>query len=209
MFSNLFNYYLVALIAIGVFLSLLFWMGKIKSSQALLFMLLIFLVPLLAGYIYVTYYFSIPEVTVPELSGEKIEEAFVKLENLKLRGRHAGSVFNMKLPEGSIVSQSPEGGRLVKRGRVISVITSSGKQKVSVPNLLGRPAEQAAAVLTAEGLILGKIEKDYTPEIDSGIILTQNPLPGEQVDIGFAVEITISSSEESEDPGLFEEEEGE
>ena len=52
---------------------------------------------------------------------------------------------------------------------------------------------QAEAVLAAEGLMLGEIGQDYAPELDAGIVLSQSPLPGEEVDLGASVSITISS----------------
>jgi beta-lactam-binding protein with PASTA domain len=133
---------------------------------------------------------------VPDLTGLPLEEAVEKLESLDLEGRFAGSLFNMDYPEGSVVSQQPEGGRRVKIGRMVNLLTSSGKRKVNVPNLLGRPSIQAEAVLAAEGLFLGVVIADFVPELDPGIILTQNPLPGEEAEAGSSVDITVSGTEE-------------
>lgn len=203
MLTSYFHYYLIFVIA-ACFLLVLLSLGKKKiGSLKMIIGILaaLFALPLVAGYLYLTYFTSLPVVEVPVLTGMTLEEAMNTLASLDLRGKHAGSVFDMKYPEGMIVSQSPESGRKVKLGRVITLLTSSGRQRVTVPNLLGRPAAQAEAVLSAEGLTLGKESHDVVPEIDAGTILTQSPLPGEEVDINSAVDITVSVSNEAEAQG--------
>lgn len=199
MFVSYFSSYLIFVIVVSVLLSIAFTRMKLSSLRIVLPMVAtVLLVPLLFGYIYITYFTLIPEVVVPDLTGKTVEVALDELAEHKLRGRHAGAVFNMKLPEGRIVSQSPEIGKMVKIGRMINLITSSGKQKIFVPNLLGRPAIQAEVVLAAKGLRLGRIAREVVPEIDSGIILTQSPLPGEEVDVSSFVHITVTVSPEPE-----------
>ncbi|OGB88122.1 hypothetical protein A3H09_00320 [Candidatus Falkowbacteria bacterium RIFCSPLOWO2_12_FULL_45_13] len=161
--------------------------------------------PALLGYFYATYFSAIPEVLMPDLTGKTLEKAMIELDLLNLKGRHAGNVFDLKYSEGQVVSQRPEADRMVKAGRIVSLITSSGRQKVAVPNLLGRPADQAEAVLVAEGLLLGEATRDFVSELDSGIILTQNPLPEDEVEIGSKVDITVSSTQEIDQPFKREE----
>ena len=190
------TYYLFFVIVASIVLSLviltskrfpLLWLGILLTMLAL---------PLVIGYVYATYFTTIPEVDVPDLTGLELEEAVAKLESIRLKGKYAGSVFDMKFSEGKVVSHSPEEGRTVKIGRTVNLITSSGKQKVIVPNLLGRPAIQAEAVLAAKGLRLGKMREELAPGIDPGIILTQMPLPGEEVNVGTWVTLSVSQSPE-------------
>lgn len=199
MFVSYFSSYLIFVIVVSVLLSIAFTRMKLSSLRIVLPIIgVVLLAPLLLGYIYLTYFTVIPEVVVPDLTGKTVEVAFEELAEHKLRGRHAGAVFNMQFPEGRIVSQRPEIGKMVKTGRMINLITSSGKQKIFVPNLLGRPVIQVEAVLAAKGLRLGRIAREIVPEIDSGIILTQSPLPGEEVDISSFVHITVTVSPEPE-----------
>jgi len=193
------SFYLVFIILVSILVSLLVLKLNIpKPHIAISVIIAIILSPLLIGYLYITYFTSIPETTVPDLIGMPLEKAYEELESLKLKGRFAGTVFNMKHPEGSVVTQRPEGGRQVKVGRMVRLVTSSGKRRVTTPNLLGRPAVQAGAVLSAKGLYLGKAEEDFVPGLDPGIILVQSPLPGETVAVGSYVSITVSTTEELE-----------
>lgn len=195
------NYYLIFVIFLSILISLIIFKSKSRSLNTLIPLILaIMLLPAIIGYFYFVNFATIPEATVPDITGMPLEEARASLEALKLEGRLAGSVFDMKQPEGNVVSQRPEGGRRVKIGRIVNLITSSGKRKVFVPNLLGRPAPQAEAVLSAEGLLLGDKSEDYAPELDQDIILSQEPAPGEEVDVGASVNITVSSAKSREVP---------
>lgn len=195
MLTDYLTYYLIFVIVASVLISLIVLRLKFVSPQYLIpIIATVILVPGLIVYIYFTYFTSIPEVVVPNLTGMKLEEAMVKLEVLKLKGREAGKVFDMKYRIGRVVSQRPEGGRRVKVGRMVRMITSSGKRRVIVPNLLGRPSVQVHAVLAAKGLRLGTVSEEYVPELDRGVILGQAPMPGEEVDVASYVRITVSTS---------------
>jgi serine/threonine-protein kinase len=192
-------YYLLFLMAASLLVSLLVLRYKFPAPKVVIpWVIAIILVPALLGYLYVTYFTSIPETLVPDLTGLPVDEGIERLGAQGLRGKFAGSLFNMKYPEGSIVSQQPEAGRRVKIGRVVNLLTSSGKRKVKVPNLLGRPEVQAQAVLLAKGLKLGEVIADFVPELEPGMILSQNPLPGDELVAGSLVSITVSATEEPE-----------
>lgn len=191
--------YLIFIILASIIISLLVFKLNIPRPHVFVSIAIaIILSPMLIGYLYAAYFSSLPETTVPELVGMPLEEALEELDSLRLRGKFAGTVFDMKYPEGSVVTQRPEGGRRVKTGRVVRLVTSSGKRRVSVPNLLGRPLLQAEVVLAAKGLYLGKMEEDFVSGLDPGIILVQAPLPGDEVAVGSYVNITVSTSEEAE-----------
>lgn len=203
------SYYFAFVIAAALLISYLVLKMNFPAPRVVIpAVIAVIILPGLLVYLYVTYFTSIPETTVPDVAGLKFEEALQRLEALDLKGRYAGSLFNMEYPEGSVVSQQPESGRRVKAGRVINLLTSSGKRKLSVPNLLGRPAVQAKAVLAAKGLVLGEVTEDYMPELEPGLILTQDPLPGEEVATGALINITVSTTQEAEEVEEYDEEGG-
>jgi serine/threonine-protein kinase len=113
-------------------------------------------------------------------------------------------VFDTRYPEGLTVSQRPEAGRKVKIGRIVNLLTSSGRRKVQMPNLLGRPVTQAESVILASGLILGEKRYEYAAEVDPGMVLGQSPLPAETVEAGSAVFMTVASSVEVENSPVQE-----
>lgn len=190
--------YLLFIVIFSLLISLfVLKLAHVSARVILPIVLTIIVVPGIIGYLYVTYFASISEVAVPDVVGLPYEEAIIKLATLELNGKYAGSLYSAKLSEGSVVSHRPEAGRKVKVGRVINLLTSSGQRKVLVPNLLGRMVEQAEVVLAAKGLFLGEVKKDPLRELDPGIILSQEPLPEEEVEVGVKVSVTIAVSVEA------------
>ncbi|MBN2058136.1 MAG: PASTA domain-containing protein [Candidatus Saganbacteria bacterium] len=197
MFIEYLSYYLIFVIIASLVTALLVMRFRFPAPHITISVMVGFiLLPGFLVYIYGTYFTSIPEVKVPDLTALSLDEAFIRLEVLGLKGRHAGSLFDTRYPEGVIASQQPESGRRVKAGRMISLLTSSGKRKVLVPNLLGRPLSQAEAVLAAKGLYIGSINKDEVSQLDPGLILSQTPLPGEEIDSGSYVSLSVSATPE-------------
>jgi serine/threonine-protein kinase len=193
------TFYLFFVIAVALVTGFLVWRNLLPLPKIFTPLILaILLLPAPAVYIYGTYLSSIPEVVVPDLTGQPLERAFKLLAELRLQSRHSGQVFDTSFAEGQVVSQRPEAGRKVKIGRTVYLITSSGKRHVAAPNLLGRPITQVEAVLAVKGLQLGEVQHDYTPELDPGIVLTQAPLPDEDMVAPGYVNVTISSTIENE-----------
>jgi serine/threonine-protein kinase len=187
--------YLGFLIVASLVISLLVLKLRLPSPKIIISLMVIFILsPLMIGYLYVAYFNSLPETRVPDVTGLPLESARQKIEAAQLKAREAGSVYEMKYPEGQVVSQRPEAGRIVKAGRVINLILSSGRKRIAAPNLLGRPFSQADAVLAAAGLMVGEVRYEKNPGAEDGTILAQEPLPGEEVEVGGRVDFLVSTT---------------
>jgi len=190
--------YIIFLIIFSAAVSILVIKLKLPAPRIVIPLLILAIITPLVSYYFVERYFSsIPVVVVPDLKGDSLEQVATHLSKLGLTLEEAGDVYDPTLAVGTVVSQRPAAGKKVKAGRTIKLFLSSGTRKVLVPNLLGRPADQVEVVLLAEGLMLGKIEEAYSSETNSGIILSQNPLPGEEVAAGTSVEVSVSASPEA------------
>lgn len=193
MITSLVSFYLVFVILLALAIFLLSLLNRLPSLRIVIISAVMLLVlPAIAGYFYVYYFSSIPEVIVPNVTGIPFEFAREKLENAGLHARLAGTVYEMKFQEGYVISQKPEEGRKVKLGRAVSLMVSSGKRRVITPNLLGRNLSQAEAVLNAAELVIGEIKKEVNPELPEKTILAQEPLPGEEVEINRQVDLLVS-----------------
>lgn len=192
--------YLVFVMAAALLVSLLVLRLKLPSPQIIIpVVIALIVVPALAGYIYVIYFDSLPDVIVPDLKGWPVSSAQEKLQVLNLRGRAAGTISETDIPLGCIVSQRPEAGRRVKLGRLVNFLTSSGERTVPVPNLLGQTAEQAGTALLEKGL-LAAVSYEYSQGVDPGLVVGQSPLPGELLGTGSSVEVTVSTVEGGDSP---------
>ncbi len=82
------------------------------------------------------------------------------------------SVFDSKLPRGSVIIQDPVAGSKVKRNRKVYLTTVSVMpEKVAMPNLVDLTLRQASATLETYGLSLGKVT--YVPDIAANAVLAQ------------------------------------
>ncbi|MBU0502477.1 MAG: PASTA domain-containing protein [bacterium] len=214
MFIEFLNFYFIFVLVVSISASLVLLRGKIAFQKLFLgIMIAIIVLPALFGYVYLTYFTVIKEVVVPELAGMPLDKAQDFLGEVGLRGEDKGSVYSMKYAVGEVVAQQPEAGRIVKVGRLINLTTSSGKRLVFVPNLLGRGAEQATSVLVAKDLVLGQVDYEPAPGTEIGVIISQDPLPEEEVEVGTMVNLVVvtreakvqkkKEDEEAEDKGGF------
>lgn len=191
--------YLVLVLLLSVLALLLVSKVKMRSQVKFILVFLgLIILPAMFGYFYTIYAAALPEVTIPDLRGKTIAEAEIILSQSNLRAINAGSVFDDRMPAGLVVSQRPESNRIVKVGRIISLFTSSGKRQVTVPNLLGRPLDQASEVLSNIGLNLGSVVMDFVADMDPGMVLSQDPLPGGTAEAGSTINITVSTNEANE-----------
>ena len=82
------------------------------------------------------------------------------------------SVFDSKLPRGSVIIQDPIAGSSVKRNRKVYLTTVAVMpEKVAMPNLVDLSLRQASATLETYGLKLGKVT--YVPDIAANAVLGQ------------------------------------
>jgi len=189
--------YLLFIIAVSLVISFLVMALKLPSPRLIITIVMIFILsPLIFGYFYLTYFESLPEMIVPDVTGLPLEAAREKIESIGLKVREAGRVFETKHPEGAVVSQRPEGGRRVKAGRVVNLMVSSGKRKVPVPSLVGRPLAQADEILSAAELRVGDIRFEQNNNPAEGTILAQEPLAGEETVAGDPVDLLVSTTVE-------------
>src|SRR3989339_1791636 len=99
------SFYLVFIIVSAVLMGWVFLRSKKLLSRGVLFLVtLLLLLPLPAGYFYIAYFDSLPEVVVPDVTGQTLSLAEAQLTVVGLRSRHSGSVFDTRYPEGLTVS---------------------------------------------------------------------------------------------------------
>jgi len=89
-------------------------------------------------------------IQVPDVRQLQIDEAIAKLTEAGLKPVRGEDVNHDTIPAGHVVSQQPENGTLF-RGDEVTVVASKGPIMVPVPDLLGKPVQEAEATLGALG----------------------------------------------------------
>jgi beta-lactam-binding protein with PASTA domain len=125
-------------------------------------------------------------IVLPDLKGKSIEEVKSSLDELDLQFEIIDSVFVSQVDKGAVYEQIPPAGTLVKSARTILLITNAtGKEKVSMPYLLGVSLRQAQTILLSTGLRVGTLK--YVPDIAVNNVLKQLYL-GNEIKAGVSIE---------------------
>lgn len=92
---------------------------------------------------------------------------------------------------GTVVSQNPPAGALLRRGEAVTVAVTIGARQVVVPDLTGMPLEQARGVLRRRGLAVGAVVYSDHPGREPGRVVATSPEPGSRVDQGTRIRIDV------------------
>jgi beta-lactam-binding protein with PASTA domain len=131
-------------------------------------------------------------VSVPDLIGLTPQEAKPLLREFRLL---LGEVATTQAPgeENRIVRQDPTSDRQVEAGTSVGVVVSVRQRlRVEVPNLLGRQQTEVAPILEESQLLPGGVRHRVSEE-ETGVVLDQQPLPGERVEANTVVNIVVAS----------------
>ena len=135
-------------------------------------------------------FWSNAEVNVPSVVGMQLTSAKTMLEDANLRVNVA-ETFDPKVPVGSVVSQYPEAGSIVKEQRIVTIYISKGGEMVTMPDIRGLTLKIAQGKLGELGLKIGKVDEEFSDQ-PAETILSQNPKASGQVAKGSDIDIVIS-----------------
>lgn len=108
--------------------------------------------------------------------------------------------FNDDVPENFVIEQDPKGDTELQKGSKVTLLVSKGPEitTVTVPKFVGKTLEEAQAILTQEGLVMGDVE--YEPSVvDEGLIVKQSISGGESVDKNTEISFVVSSGDKKVD----------
>ncbi|MBC7286768.1 MAG: PASTA domain-containing protein [Armatimonadetes bacterium] len=131
------------------------------------------------------------EVAVPNVIGLEPQAAIQKAREVGLDAEVAGDRYDDAIPAGQVCSTDPKPGRGVRKGRTIRLYVSRGPVNCVIPDLRGRPIDEARLTLTAKGLQTGEVyyvRSDYVKDT----VVETNPRPGTRVPSGSRVDIKVS-----------------
>jgi eukaryotic-like serine/threonine-protein kinase len=127
---------------------------------------------------------------VPNVVGMKQSDAETALKD-------DGFVVNVaqeassEVKSGYVIRQSPLANQRVLEGSTVTIVVSSGTAKVTVPNLKGLTEADAKDALTKANLSYTLTYETAPTPADVGMVLSQTPVAGTEVDTGFNVHIFV------------------
>jgi beta-lactam-binding protein with PASTA domain/tRNA A-37 threonylcarbamoyl transferase component Bud32 len=142
------------------------------------------------------------QTTVPEVVGLTLEDARDELRDARLDVGDTRREVNEEVPENEVISQDPPAGEEVDRGSEVDLVVSSGPDVVIVPDVINQSEDSAIAEISAAGLN-EEVERAPSEDVDEGLVISQDPGPGEEVRSGDTVRILVSEgTEEREMPDV-------
>jgi serine/threonine-protein kinase len=128
-------------------------------------------------------------VTVPNVVGLSVAEAFVRLQAVGLKGRTVKTAS--KRPKDQVIRQAPPGNGKAKKGSTVLLTISKGTSAAVVPSVKGLTEAAATATLTRLGF---KLSVSRIPSTEpKGIVVSQAPAPGTRAAKGSIVGIDVST----------------
>jgi serine/threonine-protein kinase len=140
---------------------------------------------------------------IPAVKGLTPEAASRLILKSPLKLATSIEVFDSSVPNGFVISASPEIGRKVKRNTTVTLTVSKGIEQVALASYLGKSGEQALNELTDAGF---KVTSTYAYSETklAGEVIAQTPAGGASANKGAAISIVVSKgSQYSYIPNLY------
>lgn len=165
-----------------------------KKILLILGAIIVFL--LILNYLIMPWYVNSPEVVIPNVVGEDINQAKDKLKDANLDAVINDTIFDTRYPIGKVIMQTPKAGEIVKEGRNVYLVISGGVSYVETPRLIGKSLRDAKLNLERVGLKLGRID-ELPSNNPADMIIAQEISPGTKVKKGEVINISVSLGQEA------------
>ncbi|MBC7266398.1 MAG: PASTA domain-containing protein [Coriobacteriia bacterium] len=129
-------------------------------------------------------------VVVPAVVGLPEPDAVNRLQQAGLVAEDAGTLFSDEVPRGRVISQEPAAGSTVDRGTSVRLVVSAGSETFTMPDVIGRSADEATRELQSLGLTVST--QIVESQLASGTVLESFPAPGSEVRAGTPVRLSIA-----------------
>jgi len=131
-------------------------------------------------------------VQTPDVQGLPYEDGRNSFFGVGLLTEIRGREFDEKVANESIISQFPEAGTMVKKGRKIAVTVSRGSEVAMIPPLGKLTEHQARAELRKSGFTVGRVRKTFSAHHPQDHVIESVPPSGTTTSRAIEVELVIS-----------------
>ncbi|WP_307741689.1 Stk1 family PASTA domain-containing Ser/Thr kinase [uncultured Mobiluncus sp.] len=138
---------------------------------------------------------GIEMLTMPDLTGKNREEALELVKKARFNTPQISEDFHDTVPEGQISSQDPAPNASVAHNTIVKITVSKGRQPVSMPDLFGKPSQEAQNELTQVGL-QPQVTEDFSDSVPKGKVISQSVAPNTTVHRLDQVNLVISKGPE-------------
>lgn len=129
-------------------------------------------------------------VQMVDVLGWNVEDAKREIVRIGLVPE-VNTVESETYEENTVITTDIAAGEEVEVNSVVVLTVSAGMEAVSVPDVTGLTYEEAYNKITAEGLLVNRLES-YTGLVEKGRVISQLPVGGEPAAKGSTVNVNVS-----------------
>jgi len=132
--------------------------------------------------------------TVPDVVGDRSATASQILQN---RGFEVNieTVINPDVPRDRVATQRPRPGDRAEEGSTVTIIVSAGPGEAAVPQVNGKPRDEAERALTDAGFKVD-VTTAFSDEVPRNRVISSSPPEGTTAERGTTVRLTVSKGVE-------------
>jgi serine/threonine-protein kinase len=127
---------------------------------------------------------------IPDLEGQKRSDARSALEKLGFEIDEVREPSDT-ISSSRVIGTRPDAGQELERGQTVTLIISSGRERLAVPQVTGLDVEDARSTLEGSGFAVSVKEQEDDQQ-DPGTVLAQSPGAGERARKGSTVTLTVA-----------------
>jgi len=136
-------------------------------------------------------------IEIPSVAGMTITQASNALTPLGVSIEIREKEFSEDIAEGKVIRSDPAGGDKVAEGGTVYLYVSQGKERYTVPTISGLTPEEATALIQDNNLRVGAVTSKFSPDVEAGKIITQEPAASARVIRDSLVNFVVSKGIES------------
>ena len=170
--------------------------GKILNEAVVITGLICIFLMLAFGSILIIYpkLTEVPEVTIIDVSNMDVTVAEKALKDL---GLNISTDITYKssntIAKGKVISTDPVIGRTVKKGKLVSLVVSTGQNGIALENYIGKNYYEIKGSLEKLGIKINVETEEVTEDnkINENTIIAQDPKAGTIISEGESITLTI------------------
>jgi serine/threonine-protein kinase len=128
----------------------------------------------------------------PDVRGLEYEAARTKFYGVGLLTEVRAREFDDSVADGKVLSQFPDPGEMVKKGRKIAVTVSRGPEAAQIPHLRGINERQARLDLRKGGFAVGSVRKAFHETVPIDAVIETFPPSGTITSRAMELDLVIS-----------------
>jgi len=132
---------------------------------------------------------------VPAVVGQPVAQAEGAIEQAALTVETVEE-FSEGRAKGVVLRVEPGAGSELGKESTVRLVVSKGKERYAVPKLVGARLGDVGATLSPLTLRLGGRSEEWSETVAKGVVISQDPAPGESVKRSTSVSVVVSKGRE-------------